>query len=866
MKKIIFSMLAVAALASCVKEQTLETLEPAKIEFSGAFVENATKADPSTTTANISEFSVWGVIDNETGIVLKDETVSKSGANWTYTNTQYWTPNHQYYFSAISGDRSNDQIVIDWASADKTGMSVEGLGTMTFTNVDGTNDVLYSENNSIQTPDMEALQDAPAKVKFQFEHLLSKVQFTFTNGFVNEFNTIVVKNITMDVPQQGKVDLTADFSQKFNWTGHANTTTLEMGDVAEGARVAAGQPASSDNSRLTIPAGADMEYEVEFDVELYMGEVLASSAHKTVKISGYEFVSGHSYNFKATINQDNVDDNPLFPIEFEVEVDEWIEEDIDAGTIANTYVVNSAAELQAILDANTENINILFGSDIEGVVLVPENANRITRINGQGKTFTGTLRINGKSTYADATTVFENINFETSEASKLFENAFIYCRENAADGHNSYRYPDNVTIKNCTFTAPGVLDDEGELAIAGASFWSLDGNLVVEGSTADYMHSMVQLTSSQPSAVAQFDNVTITNSKNGISLGTNRNNTIKNSNISTKYYGVRANGCAANTVILDTEISSKQPVIVRNVTVAGYVLNINEASVLTPATEGDYEVIFTQKSDDKEYVAPAVEFTYNVPAYYKVFPASVGVTVVADAAGLTTALAAKAPTVMLMPGIYEGTFKPSAPVTIKSVYPEDKAVIAGRVNANVDCAFENIKFTVTDASKETYAFTGANYQYPAIVTIYAAATSFEGCEFETSLAKSVSGINYGSHVPGKELTVNNCKFVGDFYAIRTRTLFTITNSEFNTHTTAGTLAAVFTWGNGNSGADKVTFTGNENTSGYETMGTMFSSTTFPYDNIHVNIQGNTGFSAFKDSVNPACTVTGLTYASGSESL
>jgi hypothetical protein len=63
----------------------------------------------------------------------------------------------------------------------------------------------------------------------------------------------------------------------------------------------------------------------------------------------------------------------------------------------------------------------------------------------------------------------------------------------------------------------------------------------------------------------------------------------------------------------------------------------------------------------------------------------------------------------------------------------------------------------------------------------------------------ICGINYGSHTANKPLSVNNCTFNGDFYAIRTRTLFNITNNKFNVYTSAGKLAAVWTWGNGEAG-------------------------------------------------------------------
>ena len=262
------------------------------------------------------------------------------------------------------------------------------------------------------------------------------------------------------------------------------------------------------------------------------------------------------------------------------------------------------------------------------------------------------------------------------------------------------------------------------------------------------------------------------------------------------------------------------------------------------------------------------EYFANYNSGNKVTVDGVEYVLVYDAKGLTSALSGDVKNIYLAEGeVLEGTFNVNSEKTLFSA-ASNKATIKGRVNVSSTGtgSFENIKFDINDESKAKYAFGGTNYQYPAIVVIYAAATKFEGCEFKTDLATGVCGVNYGAHSAGKMLEINNCKFEGDFYGIRSRTLFSVTNSIFNTYTSAGTLAAVFTWGNGDSGADSVTFTGNTNTSGYETMGVMLSSTTFTYDNIHFNVQGNSNFTKFSDSINPACSVTGSTFAEGSETF
>ena len=145
--------------------------------------------------------------------------------------------------------------------------------------------------------------------------------------------------------------------------------------------------------------------------------------------------------------------------------------------------------------------------------------------------------------------------------------------------------------------------------------------------------------------------------------------------------------------------------------------------------------------------------------------------------------------------------------------------------------------------------------------------SFEGCEFKCDIAKGVCGINAGNHADATDkLTVNNCSFVGDFYAIRARTLFSITNSKFDIYTNQGTLAAVWTWGNANSGATEVTFTGNTNLNANKVYSVQMTASNFVYDYVNINVQNNSNFLDLADGVNPVRFNGTHTFAPGSETF
>lgn len=325
MKKLFVSVLAIAGLVACNTDEVVREKLNEAISFD-TFVENATRSeDPSTTTDNIQEFSVWAYMTDETGVVFNDELVSKNGDAWSYTNTQYWLPGNAYSFAAFAGDREDvEGLPVNRA------MDGDGLGEITFTNVNGTNDILYAQNYV-----ESAVADQP-RVLFQFDHLLSKVKFSFKNGFANHNNFVQVENIKMTVPAEGKVVLSTENynDHKYIWTDHVDGLTLDFGDIAEAKMLAIRDGESSDYERLTIPANAERKYVITFEVSVWNGEQEGIDNRKmTVEMSGLELVAGHAYNFVATINQENLH---LNAIEFQVEVDKWVEHEYNLGAVQET--------------------------------------------------------------------------------------------------------------------------------------------------------------------------------------------------------------------------------------------------------------------------------------------------------------------------------------------------------------------------------------------------------------------------------------------------------------------------------------------------------------------------------------------------
>lgn len=355
MKKVLLiGLAATAMLASCSNDETVEMAQQKAIGFSNVFVDNATRAsvDPSLTNSTIDHFYVWGVMKNgnEYGKVFNKEEVSKTNTNnqgdagisntkWGYTNIQYWT-NHEYYFAALTSNNvadENNAHTHSWSiKTEATGANLEkGIGTIEFTNNEGTEDLLYAAEK------VDATQTIPTNsVKFTFNHLLSKVKFTFTNGFNNDNATISVSDIKMTVPKSGTINLAQDDWWSTNqWTlDEGNTTTtLSFGNMVDessstptsqnAAQIQRDKKGESYSERLTIPAASTQSYVVTFTATLYQGGVEAYKANLQTTISGAALEIGKAYNFHATLNADNIvpgDNTSLSPITFTVEsVKNW---------------------------------------------------------------------------------------------------------------------------------------------------------------------------------------------------------------------------------------------------------------------------------------------------------------------------------------------------------------------------------------------------------------------------------------------------------------------------------------------------------------------------------------------------------------
>ena len=199
--------------------------------------------------------------------------------------------------------------------------------------------------------------------------------------------------------------------------------------------------------------------------------------------------------------------------------------------------------LQAAIDTIKGSKTILLETDVEENIVLTEIAKARITIDGNGKTMKGSITVKAlPETDSSRRITIRNVNFVSDQ-----EIDFIRSKENN-------RYP-QLTVRDCTFTGNGTDD------IVGIRLKS-SNNVTIQDCTGTGLHSLLQ---NEEGWNLTVKNVTVTDSKGGLALGTVRGVTVDTCNLSTSGYGIRLDaGYDNNAVIEDCTVNAFIPVVVRN--------------------------------------------------------------------------------------------------------------------------------------------------------------------------------------------------------------------------------------------------------------------------------------------------------------
>ena len=295
MKKIFISILAIAALAACNKEEALEVQKGDAIAFGDAFVDNATKAIYED-ASGLTGFTVWGNVDgiNDTPLALygnSGATVSRNskelGVAWDCDVVRYWTPSADYNFTAIANGVGQDCV-----NGIPTTISYTQNGTDPADLVYGTA-VAETDETCVPTGNVDG-----TTVEFTLRHLLARVKVQFTNQIAPDY-TYDITNVKINTAKTGVYTIanaTDEDPATIAWAPSAEKVDLPYTSITG----LAGTPTSA-GAQLIIP-GAPVVLSFDYVLNLNETAIYNTTVTKTVTT---ELAEGNSYNLNVVLKAGN---------------------------------------------------------------------------------------------------------------------------------------------------------------------------------------------------------------------------------------------------------------------------------------------------------------------------------------------------------------------------------------------------------------------------------------------------------------------------------------------------------------------------------------------------------------------------------
>lgn len=308
MKRFLFlGIAATAMLASCTNDETVEMNPQNAIGFE-TFVDKSTRAAVDVTKTNLTAFEVygWRTKDTRTEQIFNAQEVTANNGVCTYSPLQYWVGGYNYTFEAIAPKSGNNGVTFNAVAS-----------TIEFVS-DSETDLIYATGNKDLTGTTNLIE-TPGAVGLVFNHLLSRVKFSFVNGFPAESDVkLTVTNVK--IKDAGTTAIYTPSTK--TWAAATSSSDVNFASTAV-ANIPGEQSAETEHKYL-IPADIK-NYTVSFTVVMTQGGVTDTFNH-TVTLSTDALVleAGKSYNLTATLNYENIDpDGDLFPIEFTATVTPW---------------------------------------------------------------------------------------------------------------------------------------------------------------------------------------------------------------------------------------------------------------------------------------------------------------------------------------------------------------------------------------------------------------------------------------------------------------------------------------------------------------------------------------------------------------
>lgn len=348
---------AAAALAGCAQNEVIDIPQTRAIGFD-PYVGNTTRAaakdtDLSALKAEGAGFIVLGGYEDDQTYVPVFDGTNETGSHitwnkrsWEYSPINYWLEGKTYKFVAYAPAKLQEDDLFDIDYADNK-LKMKDGGTFT---ADGETDLVVAEGK----PQGYLVAAEPVQMEpvgFKFYHALSKVKFTFINGWRNavtlKITNIKLSNVkdTGSLTTSGTMAQGSDKIQLSAWSGQ--TGMADYGNKPDDVMNTSIYGESYEFENFLLPTALnDSQMKLTFTVLVTnsqgTGPDLGAGAGYPVvkevvipKDVVTEWKPGYAYNYKLTISGSTFG---LKPIQFDgIDVDsEWGnggEDDIENGEI-----------------------------------------------------------------------------------------------------------------------------------------------------------------------------------------------------------------------------------------------------------------------------------------------------------------------------------------------------------------------------------------------------------------------------------------------------------------------------------------------------------------------------------------------------
>lgn len=355
MKKYLFmAVAALATLTACQPGDEPQTIVETR-EISFAPIANETRAIvvDETTTANLGEFAVWGYVkanDNFNSAVFSNTLVKKTATNKSdFSSTaqvdvwqpeggdiKYWSPGGEYWFSALYPQFAEEGPSYSFST-------IGTAHTQTISNFSIVDNGVETKDVVVARP-VKATVDANSQsrvaVGLTFDHMLSRVRFSFENTFEDDNVTIKISNVQLNnliATADANIVTTTQRNDTLvaNWTPKDKDLVVNFQDENEVSSPVAQNAKFTTEYRLFIPDKNEVgkgDYTLTFTLDVYADNVLVLTKTYTVNnpaehceavgLKQFKYENGRSYLFNAKING-NLLKEEIYPIQFDVKVTPW---------------------------------------------------------------------------------------------------------------------------------------------------------------------------------------------------------------------------------------------------------------------------------------------------------------------------------------------------------------------------------------------------------------------------------------------------------------------------------------------------------------------------------------------------------------